>query len=609
MDCTCVHATSHVVCDWLGQPSGHLCSPTRASGSCLVPRYLLGLRLLGFTGVQHGDAFSPSCSSMFSSASGLLPWTDWFSYPLLHLLALVVVLFVLVYAAAHFWRWILPRASAAQLCFASVSCVHFALAAATDLSWDGSLITRMIVWLVDSGASHHMVPNQDLLHNFVLFATKPWIGTAKAGQYSYAIGYGNMHQLLQTSVGEHKTVLCGVWCAPGLSSCLFSVWVHLKAALGNSCVLEFTVSALRMSTFTLPLVDDPSSGLFSFSGVAVVAGPTSALVSPAVVPPACSSKSTSAAPWEVWHHHLGHPCYDSMSQLKLHVHNFVVTGKFKPDKSPGPGCGCDTCVCCNLHCHPHFNTESNTTTASGQLVHGDGASGFPCSSLVHAFVGVYLFVDDFSDDCKVIGYQHKSNFPAGFKEYCCCRYIKNVAIHALKWHVKSDCVSELSQGPFHKFADENTITLHHSDPHEPKENSVVEHHIGVIKAMACAVSYDAGFWPLMWVFAMEAACLHHSLHIGLCGVMPHRLDYGSPPSLQFICTVGCLVYYYSYIDGNSKMHFGHACAELGVIVGFDSLSCLYKMYSLLTKHLQHSSEVVFCESTFPLKDLAQQVVA
>ena len=68
----------------------------------------------------------------------------------------------------------------------------------------------MIIWLVDSGASHHMVPDRDLLHNFVPFATKPRINTAKAGQYSYAIGYGDMHQLLQTSVGERKIVLRGV---------------------------------------------------------------------------------------------------------------------------------------------------------------------------------------------------------------------------------------------------------------------------------------------------------------------------------------------------------------------------------------------------------------
>ena len=118
---------------------------------------------------QHGNALSPGCSVVFPLASGLLPWTDWFNYPLLHLLALVVVLLVLGCAAAHFWRWILLT----QFCFASVSCMHFALAATADLSWDGSLITRMTVWLIGSGALHHMVPDQDLLHNFVLFATKP----------------------------------------------------------------------------------------------------------------------------------------------------------------------------------------------------------------------------------------------------------------------------------------------------------------------------------------------------------------------------------------------------------------------------------------------------
>ena len=47
----------------------------------------------------------------------------------------------------------------------------------------------------------------------------------------------------------------------------------------------------------------------------------------------------------------------------------------------------------------------------------------------------------------------------------------------------------------------------------------------------------------------------------------------------------------------------------GVLVGFDSLSRSYKIYSLLTKRLRRSSGVVFCESTFPLNDPAQQVAS
>ena len=56
---------------------------------------------------------------------------------------------------------------------------------------------------------------------------------------------------------------------------------------------------------------------------------------------------------------------------------------------------------------------------------------------MHAFVGVYLFVDDCGDDCKAIGYRHKSDFPAVFKEYCRRRYGENVVIRTLKWHVTS----------------------------------------------------------------------------------------------------------------------------------------------------------------------------
>ena len=68
------------------------------SGSCTVWVYLLGL--LTVTNIpQDASAFSPGCSDVFSAASGLVPWTDWFGYPLLHLLALVVALSLLVPAA------------------------------------------------------------------------------------------------------------------------------------------------------------------------------------------------------------------------------------------------------------------------------------------------------------------------------------------------------------------------------------------------------------------------------------------------------------------------------------------------------------------------------
>ena len=85
-------------------------------------------------------------------------------------------------------------------------------------------------------------------------------------------------------------------------------------------------------------------------------------------------------------------------------------------------------------------------TAPGQLVHVDGASDFPCASLVHAFVGIYLFVDDFSDNCIAIGYYHvhTSDFIACFKEHCHDCYGVNVAVHALKMRMKADCASKLS---------------------------------------------------------------------------------------------------------------------------------------------------------------------
>ena len=280
-------------------------------------------------------ALSLQCRALPTEAAVVVPWAVWLGSPILQGLAFAVV---------QVWHQVRRLCSffaffTAQFRSVSVGCVSFALADVADQAWDSSLMTRMIIWLL--AVVLRIIWFLTRISSTTLSLLTPNLASTLQRLVSFHMpfGYGDVHQLLQTSAGERKTVLRGVWCVLGLSSRLFSV--HLKSARGNSCVLEFAVSVLRTLVFTLPLVDDPTSGLFSFSGVAVIAHPESALVAPAVAPPACSSKlltkSTSVAPLDVWHRRLGHPCYDTLSQLKSHVRDFVVTGSFRPDKSLGPG--------------------------------------------------------------------------------------------------------------------------------------------------------------------------------------------------------------------------------------------------------------------------------
>ena len=167
---------SCAACRRLGHWSSYLWSPRRPSGICVV---LVGVVAYAHSSLLLGaSALSPGCPDVLSVTDAVVPWAAWFGYPPLQLLVFVVVLSLLGFAAVQLHCWFCSGCFAAQLCSASVGCMHFALAAAADPSWDGSLITRMIVWLVDSGALHHMVPDWDLLHNFVPFATKPCTKTA-----------------------------------------------------------------------------------------------------------------------------------------------------------------------------------------------------------------------------------------------------------------------------------------------------------------------------------------------------------------------------------------------------------------------------------------------
>ena len=128
-------------------------------------------------------ALSLQCRALPTEAAVVVPWAVWLGSPILQGLAFAVV---------QVWHQVRRLCSffaffTAQFRSVSVGCVSFALADVADQAWDSSLMTRMIIWLVGSGASHHMVPDQDLLHNFVPFDTQPRINTAKAGQFSFAI--------------------------------------------------------------------------------------------------------------------------------------------------------------------------------------------------------------------------------------------------------------------------------------------------------------------------------------------------------------------------------------------------------------------------------------
>ena len=122
------------------------------------------------------------CPALSTGVAAAVPLVSSLSYLLLQILPLVGVLSLvaLAFTCVQWLRTLLV--SLAAKFSVLVGCEFFAPVATEDPAWRGARITRMMTWLVGSGASHHIVlhivPDQDLLQIFVLFTIKPRINTA-----------------------------------------------------------------------------------------------------------------------------------------------------------------------------------------------------------------------------------------------------------------------------------------------------------------------------------------------------------------------------------------------------------------------------------------------
>ena len=169
-------------------------------------------------------------------------------------------------------------------------------------------------------------------------------------------------------------------------------------------------------------------------------------------------------------------------------------------------------------------------------MHVDGFHGNGTPS-PEGYVGGFLFVDDKSRVMDVRGYRRKSEFLTILQSYVANIRRQSVRVTGLHVHVKSDYAKEMTSTTVKAWCAANNVTMSHSAPHEPQENSVAERHVGIIKSVARTIHLHAGFPPNFWFFSGKLAA--HVLmfvppaifrSVGV-SVTPYEVMYGNTPSL------------------------------------------------------------------------------
>ncbi|GJY07228.1 integrase, catalytic region, zinc finger, CCHC-type containing protein [Tanacetum coccineum] len=200
------------------------------------------------------------------------------------------------------------------------------IAAVTPLSAKNKVSIQIVLWIVDSGCSKHMMGYRSLLKNFV----EKFIGTVR---------FGNDHFAAITSYGDYvqgNIIVCHVYYVEGIGHNLFSV--------GQFCDGDLEVSFRSKTCYVQNLegddllTGDHESNLYTISISDMAASSLVCLM----------SKATSTKSW-LWHRRLSHLSFGTINDLtkydlvdgllifkydKDHLYSVCERGKSKKASHP-----------------------------------------------------------------------------------------------------------------------------------------------------------------------------------------------------------------------------------------------------------------------------------
>uniref|UniRef100_A0A0A9H024 Uncharacterized protein n=1 Tax=Arundo donax TaxID=35708 RepID=A0A0A9H024_ARUDO len=237
---------------------------------------------------------------------------------------------------------------------------------AAQTSWDAvGLVAALNNWVVDSGASTHMTPDDGTLHNSSS-STTPYRVTVGNGSTIPSSRCGS--SVLFTPSG-HSFHLKQVLHVPSLVRNLLSI---RKFTHDNSCSMEFDPFSFSVKDLqTKAVIYRCNSGGDLYTFLAVPPSTSSAFVSSMVSP-------------EVWHRHLGHPRHDAT----VSIQHSSPTHQIKSSLH--------LCHACQLgkHVQLSFSTSTTMSSAPFDLVHCDLWTS-PVMSM-SGYQYYLVIIDDFS---------------------------------------------------------------------------------------------------------------------------------------------------------------------------------------------------------------------
>ena len=413
-------------------------------------------------------------------------------------------------------------------------------------------------WILDSGASFHATPCQEIMENYV---------SGDFGKVHLAddetlkiIGKGDIILKLP----NHTTwKLQGVRHVPGLRRNLISV----GQLDGEGYCTTFSGHEWKITKGALVIARGKKTGtLYVTSNLENIVAVADA-----------DGKSN------LWHQRLGHMSEKGMKTL-------LSKGKLPDLKNVDVGL-CEDCIFGKQKKVSFTKIDKTPKAERLELVHTDVWGPSPVSSLAGSLYYV-TFIDDSTRKLWVYFLKKKSEVFDTFRKWKAM--VENETGLKIK-RVRSDNGREYRDNRFREFCANNGIKMDKTFPMTPQQNGVAERMNRTLNERARSMRIHAGLPKMFWAEAVNTAAylINRGPSILLDGKIPEEVWSGKEVNLSHLRVFGCISYVHIDSAERSKLD---AKSNKCVFVGYGDDEFGYRFWDYENRKIIRSIDVIFNEN-------------
>eukprot|EP00170_Pyropia_yezoensis_P005414 contig_22006_g5428 len=420
------------------------------------------------------------------------------------------------------------------------------------------------MWILDSGATHHMTGSRATVSNVMV--CDPVEITLADGRVCMAQEAGRARLMIQGDKGPTSLMLNHVLVVPGLASNLF----FIRKASSHGYHVEFHANhALVKKGGKVHVRGEVNGKLY------VLSTPTTT---------GAAMIAASRTKEETWHRRFAHLGATTMASTAAAVKGMDITPGGMAElrqKTCGP------CIEGKMTRAPFPSSESRTT-APLQFLHTE-----VCGPMrVVSSGGNAYFVTIIDNETK-----YKAFTPIRTKGKAKQAVIATVN----RWEtltglnvkvIRSDNGKEYEGTDFERWLSDKGIQHQTSVPYTPQQNGVAERYNRVITERTMALQADSGLPPKWWAEAgATVSYLANRVPQRNQHLTPYELLHGVKPDVGHICIFGCAEWVYTPHDIRTKLQ---PRAERGILLGYAENQ---KGYRVLVKNKVEVSRDVRFDKT------------